>query len=75
MGSQEKDLVDQPGENDSPRIIPPLEDILPAFGEGILDASNHPMLIPDDEKAESDDFCLGRACPAEEKTPGRDMEA
>lgn len=68
-------MVDQPGQNDSPRIILPLEDILPAAREGILDAINHPMLIPEDENADSDDFCLGSACPDEEKTPGEDMEA
>jgi len=75
VGSQEKDLVDQPGQIDSSRIISPLEDILPVAGEGILDAINHPMLIPEDDKASNDDLCLGSACLAEQKTPGRDMEA
>jgi len=74
-GSQEKGMVNKPGQVEGPRVIPPFEDNIPVAGEGIFDATNHPMVNPEDEKAGSDDLWIDSACPAEEKPPGEDVEA
>lgn len=75
MGSPENVLVDQPGHIDSPRIMLPHVGNLPAEGDGTLNVSDHPILFPKDDKASNEVLCLVSDSPAEEKTPGKDVEA
>lgn len=74
MGSSEKVLVDQPCHIDSPRITLPHVGNVPDEGDGTLNDSNHPISIPEEDKAGNEVLCLASDRLAKEKTPGGGKE-
>lgn len=75
MGSPEKVLGDQPGNNDSPRISMPQVGNLTSEGDGTLKVSEHPISPPKDDKTGNEVLRLVGDSLDEETTPGRDVEA
>lgn len=74
MGSPEKVLGDQPGNNASPRISMPKVGNLTGEGDGTLKVSEHPILPPKDDMTGNEALRLVGDSPDEDTTRDGDVE-
>jgi len=72
--STDKDSPEKSGQEESPKIIPPLEDIEPVVEVGTQSVACNPVAIPDSELDGTEILRTNSMCMAEEKNHGKVKE-
>jgi len=73
-GSPENRKNDKFDQDETPKSIPPLEDISPVAGEGTFGVTSHSLVNPVSETGGNESLRISSTCLVAEKTPGEDVE-